>query len=254
MKRPLGGARPTPRSSPKARQNNPQAIRFRSDSNFNGLLEHLVSQLLAQPDEGPLEAAGLLNHSRDNPAITDKFRNRLGDLAAHPDFAVSTLAQRLANDWSHTTCPPHPNEPAIEQVVVELLHQQPLGADREERLQQSRPQQPPGAIESRPVPAYSSSNSASRLARPALTMVRIARSGCRPAHVPRCSRTRTNPPTAGPSPASSSPCLRGADGIIRPAAVSNAEFQQPARDGPYIQAPRPLRSNSRLAACRWRAG
>lgn len=39
MKRPLGGARPTPRSSPKARQNNPQAIRFRSDSNFNGLLE-----------------------------------------------------------------------------------------------------------------------------------------------------------------------------------------------------------------------
>jgi hypothetical protein len=39
VKRPLGGARPTPRSSPKARQNNPQAIRFRSDSNFNGLLD-----------------------------------------------------------------------------------------------------------------------------------------------------------------------------------------------------------------------
>ena len=38
VKRPLGGARPTPRSSPKARQNNPQAIRFRSDSNFNGLI------------------------------------------------------------------------------------------------------------------------------------------------------------------------------------------------------------------------
>jgi hypothetical protein len=68
--------------------------------NGSDVLEHLVTQLLAQPDEGPLEAAGLLYHSRDNPAITDKFRNRLGDLAAHPDFAVSTMAQRLANDWS----------------------------------------------------------------------------------------------------------------------------------------------------------
>ena len=46
MKRPLGGARPTPRSSPKARQNNPQAIRFRSDSNFNGLLGDLVDILV----------------------------------------------------------------------------------------------------------------------------------------------------------------------------------------------------------------
>ena len=42
----------------------------------------------------------------------------------------------------HRIVHPEPHEPAVEQVVVELLHQQPLGADREERLQQSRPQQP----------------------------------------------------------------------------------------------------------------
>lgn len=36
---------------------------------------------------------------------------------------------------------PEPNEPAEQQVVVQLLHQLPLGADRVERLQQERPQQ-----------------------------------------------------------------------------------------------------------------
>lgn len=64
------------------------------------LLEHLVTQLLAQPGEGPLEAAGLLYHSRNNPAIADKFRGRVGELAAHPDFAVRLIAEQLARDWS----------------------------------------------------------------------------------------------------------------------------------------------------------
>src|SRR5579859_5113271 len=36
----------------------------------------------------------------------------------------------------------HPYEPSEQQVVVQLLHQQPLTADRVEDLQQQRPQQP----------------------------------------------------------------------------------------------------------------
>jgi hypothetical protein len=36
---------------------------------------------------------------------------------------------------------PKPDEPAVEQVVIELLHQLPLRPDRIERLQQKRPQQ-----------------------------------------------------------------------------------------------------------------
>src|SRR5579862_3540210 len=36
----------------------------------------------------------------------------------------------------------HPHEPSEQQVVVQLLHQQPLTADRVEDLQQQRPQQP----------------------------------------------------------------------------------------------------------------
>jgi Homeodomain-like domain len=39
LKRPSSGASPTPGSSPKVRQTHPQAIRFRSNPNFNGLLE-----------------------------------------------------------------------------------------------------------------------------------------------------------------------------------------------------------------------
>jgi hypothetical protein len=39
---------------------------------------------------------------------------------------------------------PEPHEPAEQKVVVQLLHQQPFGAYRVERLQQQRPQQPLG--------------------------------------------------------------------------------------------------------------
>src|SRR5205807_2353393 len=45
VKRPLGGAGPTPRSSPKARQTDPQAIRFPSDPNFNGLLGFMTKMV-----------------------------------------------------------------------------------------------------------------------------------------------------------------------------------------------------------------
>jgi hypothetical protein len=37
-----------------------------------------------------------------------------------------------------------PNEPAVQQIVVQLLHQLPLRADRVEHLQQKRAQQPLG--------------------------------------------------------------------------------------------------------------
>src|SRR6516225_115428 len=39
---------------------------------------------------------------------------------------------------------PEPDKPAVQQVIVELLHRLRLGADRVERLQQQRPQQPLG--------------------------------------------------------------------------------------------------------------
>ena len=46
-----------------------------------------------------------------------------------------------------------PDEPAEQQIVVDLLHQLALGAHRVERLQQRGAQQPLGAIDWRPVPS-----------------------------------------------------------------------------------------------------
>jgi hypothetical protein len=63
--------------------------------------------------------------------------------------AMSALEQPIAVLREHRRHPhrlvnPKPDEPAVEQVVIELLHQLPLRADGIERLQQKRAQQPLG--------------------------------------------------------------------------------------------------------------
>src|SRR5262249_45086473 len=63
---------------------------------------------------------------------------------------------------------PAPDQPAVQQIVVELLHQLGLGADRVERLQQESPKQPLGW--NRRPPAVSVNLG--------LTTRRITRSGC----------------------------------------------------------------------------
>src|SRR5262245_57393431 len=78
-----------------------------------------------------------------------------------------------------------PRGPAVEQVVFELLRQLALGADREEACSRAGSNNRSGEIESRPVAAQSLSNSPFRRAKVALTMVRIARSGC-------CTGTRAS--------------------------------------------------------------
>ena len=62
------------------------------------------------------------------------------------------------------------NEPTEQQVVVDLLHQQPLlRADGEEYLQQAGPaEMDSGAIDGRPDAAYSPSNSSLNDATPSV--------------------------------------------------------------------------------------
>jgi hypothetical protein len=64
------------------------------------VLDQLISRILRADGDGPLEALGLLYQARGNAAVAEHFKARLGDLAAHPDFAVSALAKRLAAEWS----------------------------------------------------------------------------------------------------------------------------------------------------------
>jgi hypothetical protein len=64
----------------------------------------------------------------------EEFRR---DLAAEPPVAV--LGEH--GDVPHRIVDAEADEPAEQQIVVELLHQLPLGPHRIERLQQQRPQQ-----------------------------------------------------------------------------------------------------------------
>jgi hypothetical protein len=62
------------------------------------------------------------------------------DVAGKQPVAVLAERARVPHGRVHGQA----HEPAEQQVVVELLHQLRLGADRIERLQQERPQQPLG--------------------------------------------------------------------------------------------------------------
>jgi hypothetical protein len=78
----------------------------------------------------------------------------------------------------HRLIDPEPDEPAVQQVVVELLHQLPLRADRVEHLQQKRAQQPLGRNRRPSAVGESLVNSPSSATSTSLTIRRIRRSGC----------------------------------------------------------------------------
>src|SRR5215208_575874 len=64
------------------------------------------------------------------------------ELARHIRLEQSVAVLREHSRHPYRLVHPKPHEPTIEQIVVELLHQLTLRADRIERLQQQRPQQP----------------------------------------------------------------------------------------------------------------
>src|SRR5215208_639360 len=64
------------------------------------------------------------------------------ELARHIRLEQSVAVLREHTRHPYRLVHPKPHEPTIEQIVVELLHQLTLRADRIERLQQQRPQQP----------------------------------------------------------------------------------------------------------------
>ena len=71
--------------------------------------------------------------------------HQLGEeLARHVGLEQPVAVLREHRRHPHRIVDPEPDEPAVEQVVIELLHQLTLRADRVERLQQQRPQQPFG--------------------------------------------------------------------------------------------------------------
>jgi hypothetical protein len=77
----------------------------------------------------------------------------------------------------HRIIDPQPHVPAEQQVAVQLLHQQPLRADRIEGLEQERPQQCSGGIDGRPRCEDSAANAPDSPRNASLTIVRIGRSG-----------------------------------------------------------------------------
>ena len=71
-----------------------------------------------------------------------------------------------------------PDESAEQEVVVQLLHQLPLGADRVERLQQERPQELLRRDRGSPVQRVELLELTESAANAASATGRIARSGC----------------------------------------------------------------------------
>jgi len=96
--------------------------------------------LLSRPrlDQRPVDGEMLI---RQQPMLCGHCQHRgekhSGDVARQQPVAVLAEGRRVPDHVIQV----EPHKPAEEQIVVELLHQQPLAADRVEHLQQQRPQQ-----------------------------------------------------------------------------------------------------------------
>ena len=78
---------------------------------------------------------------RPNLPVVQKLGEKL---ARNLRFQQPVAVLREHGRHPHRLIDAEADEPAVEQVVVQLLHQLRLRADRVERLQQQRPQQPLG--------------------------------------------------------------------------------------------------------------
>jgi hypothetical protein len=109
-----------------------------------------------------------------NLRVVEHGRQELSrDLALEQPVAVGRERGRVPDQIGD----PEPDQPAEQKVIVQLLHQQPLRANRVERLQQQRPHQPLGRNRGRPRCEYSASNSPDSASSASSTTARIGRSG-----------------------------------------------------------------------------
>jgi hypothetical protein len=63
------------------------------------ILYSLIDRLLEKEGEGSAEGMGLLSAVSTDQGVADHFALKVGRMQAHPDFAVSVVARRLAQDW-----------------------------------------------------------------------------------------------------------------------------------------------------------
>ena len=92
-------------------------------------------------DQGAVDREVLAAQELPNPRVAQHRRQEFGrDLTLEQPVAVGRERGRMP----YRIVVPEPHEPPVQEVVVELLHQQPLRADRIEGLEQERPQQPLG--------------------------------------------------------------------------------------------------------------
>jgi hypothetical protein len=98
-----------------------------------------LKTLLAGPclDQGAVHREVLIGHQALRP-FEHPPEETPGDLLIQQAVAILAEYRRRPDRFVHI----HADEPAKQQVVVQLLHQQALAANRVEDLQQLRPQQP----------------------------------------------------------------------------------------------------------------
>ena len=99
-----------------------------------------LKTLLARPrlDQRAVDREVLVGHERLRPARRRAGRSCRAMSCVQQPVAILREHRRRPDRLVHRQA----DEPAEQKVVVELLHQQPLAANRVEDLQQQRPQQP----------------------------------------------------------------------------------------------------------------
>jgi hypothetical protein len=107
---------------------------------------------------------GLVDHT---------LEKRLRHIGVEQPLSVLRERRRIPHRVVHLES----DEPAKQQIVVELSHEQPLASDRVENLQQQPRRSFSGAIDGRPTCAYIRSNRNESSFSASSTRVRIGRSG-----------------------------------------------------------------------------
>jgi hypothetical protein len=131
-----------------------------------------LETLLTGPgfDQGPIDREVLVGHQALGP-LDHAAEKAPGDLLIEQPVAILREHRWRPHGLVHRQA----NEPPKQQVVIELLHQQSLAANRVEDLQQLRLSRRSGGIDGRPIAAYRRSNSRDMSRSTSSTKARIAR-------------------------------------------------------------------------------
>jgi hypothetical protein len=82
-----------------ARQARSAVVLGRETPGGREILYSLIDRLLHLEPHGPAEGIGLLSAASADDGVADRFAPTVSRMLAHPDFAVSVTAVRLARNW-----------------------------------------------------------------------------------------------------------------------------------------------------------